>query len=82
MANEIWSKKELTQAVIIMAEKIEKLNDQLIRTTKLISMIFDSLSEDTKQQILTELIKANKEKELEKETEEEGGVSGGEGDAV
>lgn len=82
MANEIWSKKELTQVVIIMAEKIEKLNEQLIRTTKLISMIFDSLSEETKQQILTELIKVDKEKELEKETEEEGGASDGEGDAV
>ena len=78
MANEIWSKKELTQAVIIMAEKIEKLNEQLIRTTKLISMMFDSLPEETKQQILTDLIRADKEKE----TEEEGGASDGEGNAV
>lgn len=82
MANEIMNKKELTKSVMMIAESVNKLNEQLIRTTKLISMMFDSLPEESKQQILTELIKADKEKKLETEAEEEGGASDGKGDAV
>jgi hypothetical protein len=76
MANDIWSKKELTEAVQMITEHITKLNEQFIRTTKLISMMFDSLPEESKQQILTELIKADKEEETKEEEED------GEGDAV
>lgn len=81
MANDIWSKKQLTEAVQMMAEAYEKLSDMQIRTTRLVSMIFDTLPDEEKQRIITELTRIDEnadEKTEEPKKEEEDG----EGDAV
>lgn len=77
MANEIMNKKDLTRSVMMMAEAFDKLNAQMFRTTKLVTMIFDALPEEDRQKIMTELIKFGKEVDEKKE-----GDSDGEGDAV
>lgn len=77
MANEIMNKKDLTRSVMMMAEAFDKLNAQMFRTTKLVTMIFDALPEEDRQKIMTELIKIDKEVDDKKE-----GDSDGEGDAV
>ena len=81
MANDIWSKKQLTEAVQMMAKMYEKLCDMQIRTTRLVSMIFDTLPDEEKQRIITELtrIDGNADEKTEEETKEE---EDGEGDAV
>lgn len=77
MANEIMNKKDLTRSVMMMAEAFDKLNAQMFRTTRLVTMIFDALPEEDRQKIMTELIKFDKEVDEKKE-----GDNNGEGDAV
>ena len=77
MANEIMNKKDLTKSVMMMAEAFDKLNVQMFRTTRLVSLMFNSLPEEDRQKIMTELIKFDKEVDDKK-----AGDSDGEGDAV
>ena len=77
MANEIMNKKDLTKSVMMMAEAFDKLNAQMFRTTRLVGLMFNSLPEEDRQKIMTELIKFDKEVDDKK-----AGDSDGEGDAV
>lgn len=81
MANDIWSKKQLTEAVQMMAEAYEKLSDMQIRTTRLVSMIFNTLPDEEKQRIIIELTRIDENAD-EKTEEEKEGDKDGEGDAV